>query len=176
MTPLEEQLHLLSLFRQLGAEGRIGLVQRMRDEALRRIGAHWPRGGDHRNNDDCVTAALWIEFGTKPAEVKAAARLLRACVHAAEAPDAMDPARLVAIYAALDEPAVARDAAMQGFRRAGGKAKAAKLPGADELRAEVDRLKAARGMTEAEAKGVLRLRHGVTPQALNRKLKKANLA
>jgi hypothetical protein len=105
MTPLQEAPHLLSAFRQLDAAGRVGLVRRMREQALRRLAGHTPPGFDAGNDDHCIVAALAIEAAAVPASVKAAARLLRACVHAVEAPGALDAAMLVSAYAALDEHA-----------------------------------------------------------------------
>lgn len=172
MTPLQEAPHLLSAFRQLDDAGRAGLVRRMREQALRRLAGHTPPGFDASNDDHCIVASLAIEASAAPASAKAAARLLRACVHAVEVPGALDAALLVSTYAALDEHAVARDAATQRGRSGGGKSKPAKLPPADELRAEVAQVQAARSLSEVEAKGVVRLRYKASSQALNRKLKK----
>jgi hypothetical protein len=114
VSPLQQAPHLLALFRQLDDVGRMGLVHRMREQALQLLAGHAPAGFDADDNDHCVTAALWIEASTAPADVKAAARLLRACVRAVEAPGALDAAQLVATYALLDEDAVARGKPFQG--------------------------------------------------------------
>lgn len=174
MTPLQEAPHLLALFRQLDSTGRMGLVQRMREQALRRLAGHIPQGFDAANSGNCIVVAMAIEASAAPTAVKAAARLLRACVHAVEAPSMLDAATLVGIYAALDAHAVERDAATQRGRRKGGNAgKKAKLPPADKLHAMVlEKINSSgRSLSYAEAKGVVRQRFGATSQAINKKLK-----
>ena len=172
MSPINEAPHLLALFGQLDATGRMRLVQRIQAEALRRLKGHTPTGFNAADADHYVITAMSVARSDAPERAKAAARLLRACAHATEAQGEFDAAVLVSVYAQLDAHAVARDKAAQAKRSEGGKSKPAKLPPADDLRAEVAQLQAARGLSEADAKGIVRKRYGVTPQALNRKLKK----
>ena len=174
MSPLEEAPHLLSALRQIGNDGagRLRLVRLIQAEALGRMAAHTPPGFDASDDDHCVTLALSVERSDASSEVKAAARLLHLCVRAAEAPDTFDGAMLVSAYSQLDLHAVERDGARQAGSAKGGKSKPAKMPKPDALRAELAQLRAGRNLSETEAKGILRTRHGVTAQALNRKLKK----
>lgn len=117
MTPLQLMPHLMAAFRTASEAGRVALVNKMRAEALHRLQGHAPSGFDSGDNDHCITAALWIEGSAAPASVKAAARLLRACVHAAESPDALDAAMLVSTYAALDEHAAVTGGKFHGKGR-----------------------------------------------------------
>ena len=172
MRAIEEAAHLLVGFRQLDGAGRLRIVQYMRARALCILAPHLPPGFDADDHDQCVILAISARRSHLPKNVKAAASLLRACVGAVEAPTAFDAGALVIAFAQLDMHAVERDAATQAGRRKGGTEKA-KLPEASDLRAEVAQVRAAaRGRTEADAKGIVRTRYKVTAQALNRKLKK----
>ncbi len=109
MSPLDESVHLRALFDGplLSAEARLGLLRRMQTEGLRRLAPHLPAGFCVDDADQCIALALQVEHAAADADATAAARLLRACVHALESPDARTVQRAVDAYALLDAPAVA---------------------------------------------------------------------
>lgn len=172
MNAIEEAAHLLVGFRQLDGDGRARVVRHMKARALRILAPHLPVGFNADDHDECVILSISVRRSQIPANAKAAARLLGACVNALEAPTVFDAGSLVLAYAQLDMHAVDRDAATQAGRSQGGKDKAAKLPPVDELRAMVEQVRAARNVSEADAKGIVSKRYRATRQAINRKLKK----
>lgn len=106
MRPIDEMPHLRVLFRRLDSPARAHLVQRIRESALLRLAGHLPEGFDSTNSDHLVVAALHIEKSHAAGAAKDAARLLRACVHAAENPHCFDFDMIADLYGLLDAPLV----------------------------------------------------------------------
>lgn len=171
-SPLHQAPHLLAMLSVANEARRVRIVERLRYVAIRHMGSH-ARGIADDDHDRLIPAALAVEASSvaRPA-IKAAARLLRACVRKLETPESISDSMLVVLYAALDAPAVVRDAVAQVKRAEGGRSKGSKLPSPAELRAEIEHLRATRGISEIDAKGVVRRRYCATSQAINRKLKK----